>query len=137
MIILLEVFKKILDDEICKRNHNAELLSSILLKSEAIKVPTVLKRNKSAWAQYTIVVNDRDALSSKLLELGIPTAIYYKTPLHKQTAYVSRGIVAESLEVSEKLSETVLSLPMHPYLDELDQDRICDMIASQLLLINK
>ena len=66
----------------------------------------------------------RDSVAAKLKEQGIPTAIYYPIPLHGQVAYRSFRTAPGGLPVSEKLAADVLSLPMHPYLLESDQDRI-------------
>ena len=74
----------------------------------------------SVWAQYTIRLapGRRDALAAALKAQGIPTAIYYAKPLHRQAAYraLSRSPMA-ALPVSERLAEEVISLPMHAYLE--------------------
>ena len=94
---------------------------------------------ESSWAQYTLRVDDaagrpsartRDALRSHLDRAGIPTAVYYPLPMHLQPAYERYGRGPGSLPVSESLAERVVSLPMHPYLDESALDRICDRIAT-------
>lgn len=88
----------------------------------------------STWAQYTIRVPAarRDALASALKEKGVPTAIYYPKPLHRQTAYKHFPVAGNGLPVSDLLAGEVLSLPMHPYLDETTQDRIVDAVVSSL-----
>ena len=94
---------------------------------------------ESSWAQYTLRVDDpdgrpsartRDALRSHLAEAGIPTAVHYPLPMHLQPAYERHGRGPGSLPVSENLADRVVSLPMHPYLDESTLDRICDRIAT-------
>jgi dTDP-4-amino-4,6-dideoxygalactose transaminase len=80
----------------------------------------------STWAQYTIQVPDRDRLAAELKAKGIPTAIYYTLPMPKQKAYAQYP--SAPVPVSEKISKTVISLPMHPYLDERTQDRIADAV---------
>lgn len=77
----------------------------------------------SMFAQYTILVHDRRAVIERLKQAGIPTAVHYPAPLNAQPAYASRCVWGP-LPVSERLAQTVLSLPMHPYLDEEAQDRI-------------
>jgi UDP-2-acetamido-2-deoxy-ribo-hexuluronate aminotransferase len=77
----------------------------------------------SVFAQYTILVEERDSVAAHLREAGIPTAVHYPEPLDVQPAYNGKCVAGE-LPVSRKLSQTVLSLPMHPYLDEETQDRI-------------
>ncbi len=93
---------------------------------------------ESSWAQYTLRVDDadgrpsadtRDALRTHLDRAGIPTAVHYPRPMHLQPAYESRGRGAGSLPVSESLADRVVSLPMHPYLDQGTLDRICERIA--------
>ena len=94
---------------------------------------------ESSWAQYTLRVDDaagrpsagaRDALRAHLDRAGIPTAVYYPRPMHLQPAYESYGRGAGSLPVSESLADRVVSLPMHPYLDQDALDRICERIAN-------
>ncbi|MFY4730994.1 DegT/DnrJ/EryC1/StrS family aminotransferase [Nitrospira sp. BLG_2] len=93
-----------------------------------MKVPHVPDGLLSAWAQYSLVVEGRDRYLAKLKELGIPTAIYYPRPLHLQTAFARLGYKAGDLPVSEQLSDRIFSLPMHPYLDRQDQDRIIEAV---------
>ncbi|SLN22826.1 DegT/DnrJ/EryC1/StrS family aminotransferase [Oceanibacterium hippocampi] len=83
---------------------------------------------RSAWAQYTVLVDDREALQKSLAEQGVPSAVYYPRPMHLQPAYRDYGDGEGSLPVSERLSERVLSLPMHPYLESADIERICDLL---------
>jgi dTDP-4-amino-4,6-dideoxygalactose transaminase len=88
----------------------------------------------SVWAQYTIRVapDRRDALARSLKESGIPTAIYYPIPLHRQVAYRDYPVVDGGLPVSEQLAAEVISLPMHPYLDAATQDRIIEAVRHAL-----
>ena len=86
----------------------------------------------SAWAQYTLVAEDtalKESLQAALKDEGIPTAVYYPLPLHLQTAFSSLGHKKGDMPVSEYFSERVFSLPMHPYLEEAEIDRICGVIA--------
>ncbi len=94
---------------------------------------------ESSWAQYTLRVDDRDgrpssrirdALRAHLDRAGIPTAVHYPCPMHLQPAYRQYGRGPGSLPVSESLALRVISLPMHPYLDEAALDRICGRIAA-------
>ena len=86
----------------------------------------------SAWAQYTIQVANRDGLAAALREAGVPTAIHYPRPLHLQPAYLRHGGGPGALPVSEKLATRVLSLPMHPDMDEATSRHICQAIARHL-----
>ena len=110
-------------DEIDKRQIVAARYAEAL--GNKVITPTVPSDCVSVWAQYTIRIprGQRDAVAARLKEAGIPSAIYYPRPLHRQTAY-RHFPSAGSLAVSDRLSGEVLSLPMHPYLDEAAQARI-------------
>ncbi|MDA0231695.1 MAG: DegT/DnrJ/EryC1/StrS aminotransferase family protein [Proteobacteria bacterium] len=97
---------------------------------EAVTRPGRMPGSDSAWAQYTIQVADRSALAAALKEDGIPTAIYYPLPMHLQTAYQRYGDGVGSLPVSENLAKHVLSLPVHPDMEEATCGRICQAIQS-------
>src|SRR5690606_14554935 len=86
--------------------------------------------DRFAWAQYTIKVEERDAVQAHLRAAGIPTNIYYPKPMHLQPAYYEFGGGEGSLPNSEDLSRTVLSLPMHPYLSADEIDRVCDRLLA-------
>ena len=127
--ILLEKLA-IFDDEIVRRERVAERYRTAL--SNLVTVPVVPPHMRSVWAQYTIKLENRDGVAAALKSRGIPTAVYYPLPLHLQTAYKNFPRADERLEVSERLSQSVLSLPMHPYLDEHTQDRIVDTLRDVL-----
>lgn len=91
---------------------------------DVAKVPAVMADATSVWAQYTLVLERRDELAAHLKEAGIPTAIYYPIPLHLQTGYRHHPVAPKGLPVSEQLAAQVLSLPMHPYLEEKTHDHI-------------
>lgn len=121
--VLIEKLK-ILADEIDARDRVAQRYSSLL--EDIVPVPRLLQNITSAWAQYTVLVpaEKRARIVSALKEQGVPTMIYYPKPLHRQTAYRDFPVVGNGLPVSERLADEVLSLPMHPYLDDETQDRI-------------
>jgi UDP-2-acetamido-2-deoxy-ribo-hexuluronate aminotransferase len=98
----------------------------------AVRPPVRVAGALSAWAQYTIKVERRAEVVAKLKAEGIPTAIYYPKPLHLQPAYSRFGLGEGSLSVSEDLSRRVLSLPMHPYLDDATIDRIAASVRGAL-----
>lgn len=91
--------------------------------------PPALPDGRSAWAQYTIRLPTRDRLRTALARQGIPTAIHYPIPLHRQPAYHHFPIAPRGLPVSEALAASVLSLPIHPDLAADDQARIIDAIV--------
>ena len=127
--ILLEKIG-IFDDEVILRQQVAARYDSGL--RDIVEVPALVEGATSVWAQYTLVLDDRDVVAAKLKEQGIPTAIYYPRPLHRQTAYQDFPMVPGGVPVSESLSSRVLSLPMHPYLDAATQDRIVTAVRAAL-----
>jgi dTDP-4-amino-4,6-dideoxygalactose transaminase len=126
--VLLEKLD-VFDDELERRQEVARGYAEGL--AGMVTVPVVAPEARSAWAQYTIRLADRDGVAARLREAGIPTAIYYPTPLHRQPAFAA-GLTAGTLDVSEELAATVLSIPMHPYLDTLTQERICDALRDAI-----
>lgn len=78
----------------------------------------------SVYAQYTIQVDDRDNVCAKLNAAGIPTAVHYPVPLHKQPVFSS----SKEIPIAEAISKRVMSLPMHPYLDEPTQDKVVEAL---------
>jgi dTDP-4-amino-4,6-dideoxygalactose transaminase len=129
--VLLEKLK-IFPDEIVARNRAAQRYDNGL--AGYAKLPNVPEGMTSVWAQYTIRLapGRRDALAAALKAQGIPTAIYYAKPLHRQQAYQHYPIAEGGLPVSEQLAEEVISLPMHAYLDEPVQDRIIAAVRRAL-----
>ena len=123
--ILLEKLR-IFPEEIVLREAVARRYSERLGRSNRIRVPTVIDGAQSTWAQYTVQIPDRDRVQKALREQGIPTAIYYPIPLSQQKGY--QDFPSAPTPVSEKISKTVISLPMHPYLEPGVQDRICDAV---------
>jgi UDP-2-acetamido-2-deoxy-ribo-hexuluronate aminotransferase len=91
-------------------------------------VPAVAPGNTHVYAQYTIRLPERDAAAGRLKQQGIPTAVYYPKCLHEQPVFEPLGYHWGDFPVAEKASREVLSLPMHPFLTEPDQDSIIDAI---------
>jgi dTDP-4-amino-4,6-dideoxygalactose transaminase len=129
--VLIEKLK-IFPNEIEARERIARRYSE-LLRGVAI-VPGLDEGTTSVWAQYTLRIPgfDRPAFQAALKRRGIPTAIYYPKPLHRQTAYKHYPTAGNGLPVSERLAGEVISLPMHPYLSEELQDRIVEAVRSAL-----
>jgi len=127
--ILLEKLK-IFPAEIEERERIAVGYNQRLGQSNKIRVPRVIAGAQSTWAQYTIQVSDRDKVQTSLKERGIPTAIYYPIPLSHQKGY--RHYPSAATAVSEKLSKTVISLPMHPYLDDRTLETISEAVSASL-----
>jgi dTDP-4-amino-4,6-dideoxygalactose transaminase len=131
--VLIEKLK-IFPEEIVARDRIARRYAAGL--ADVARVPQVPERCTSVWAQYTIRVppGRRDRLGATLKAQGIPTAVYYPKPLHRQQAYRAYPVVDGGLPVSERLADEVISLPMHAYLDESVQDRIIDAVRAALKL---
>lgn len=120
--ILLEKLA-IFPDEIVARNRIAARYNAALA-GHVVKLPVISPGKVSTWAQYTIEVNDRDGLAAHLKARGIPSGVYYPIPMHLQPAYEHQPRGTGGLPVTEGKSARVLSLPMHPYLSEADQDQV-------------
>lgn len=98
---------------------------------DVVPTPVIPEGYYSSFAQYTIKTDsleERNNLQSHLKELGIPTMVYYIKPMHKQTAFSHLKFDESDFEVTNKLSDTVLSLPMHPYLTEEEIAKVCEAI---------
>jgi dTDP-4-amino-4,6-dideoxygalactose transaminase len=129
--ILIEKLK-VFPDEIANRNEAAQRYAQAL--SDLATVPTVPNGSTSVWAQYTIRIDGgrRDTVAAQLKAEGIPTAIYYPIPLHRQQAYRHYPAGEGGLAVSERLAGEVLSLPMHGYLDAATQERVITAVRRAL-----
>jgi UDP-2-acetamido-2-deoxy-ribo-hexuluronate aminotransferase len=110
--------------EIGQRQEVAERYNRLLSElPESVQRVLVRSDRTSAFAQFTVLVPDRDRVQKRLSAAGVPTAVHYPIPMHCQPAYEGRCSAAD-LSVSERLSERVLSLPMYADLDHARQDRI-------------
>jgi dTDP-4-amino-4,6-dideoxygalactose transaminase len=130
--VLIEKLK-IFEDEIVARNEVAERYARGL--DNVVTVPHLASGCTSIWAQYTIRLPegcDRDGFAAALKAQGIPTAIYYPKSMHQQTAYKDFPVADGGLAASEKLSDDVISLPMHAYLDQATQERIIKAVRGAI-----
>jgi len=127
--VLIEKLK-IFPDEIAARMRVAKRYNALLGKSNRVIVPRLIEGAQSVWAQYTIQVEDRARLQADLKDENIPTAVYYPIPLGRQRAYAH--FPSAPTPVSDTLSKRVVSLPMHPYLDEATQDRIAAAVLKSV-----
>ena len=117
---------EILDDEIKARQQVANAYTKLLSEAGITTTPFIKEGNISAWAQYTIQVENRGTVQAHLKANGIPTAVHYPIPLNKQPAVASDAV----LPVGDAIAENVMSLPMHPYMT-LDQiQHICLTIGN-------
>lgn len=112
----LEIF----EDELAQRQHVAAQYAEALVRLGGT-VPFVEVHNRSAWAQFTVQIDGRDAVQEKLKALGVPTAVHYPIPLNRQPAV---GDESACLPVGDRIANRVMSLPMHPYLTDEQVRRI-------------
>lgn len=117
---------EILDDEMQARQRVAETYTKLFNETGISTTPFIEAHNQSAWAQYTIQVDNRAEVQAKLQAEGIPTAVHYPIPLNKQPAVADESV---HLPIGDAVAERVMSLPMHPYLKETEQN----IIVSTLL----
>jgi UDP-2-acetamido-2-deoxy-ribo-hexuluronate aminotransferase len=120
----------IFEEELLARNKIAARFNQLL--EGHVTLPFIESHNTSVYAQYTVQINNRDKVREKLQKASIPTAVHYPKPLHKQLAYQSRGMAALSLPITEQLSSRVLSLPMHPYLQDAQIEAIAKEVVNAI-----
>lgn len=124
---------KVFEDEIDQRNAVAERYALGL--GDVVTVPRVAAGCVSTWAQYTLTLpggTDRDAFQARLRDAGIPTAVYYGRPLHRQTAYARYPVAGNGCPVAEDLAGRVVSLPMHAYLTVEAQAHVIEEVRRAL-----
>jgi UDP-2-acetamido-2-deoxy-ribo-hexuluronate aminotransferase len=117
-------------DEVAARARIGARYSELL--RDVCSIPEISSGNSHVYAQYTIRVPDRDSLGAKLKEAGIPSAVYYPKCLHEQPVFANLEYKWGDLPVSEKASREVISLPMHPFLTEAEQDQIVAAVKAAL-----
>lgn len=120
---------EILDEELLLREKVADCYGR-LLGAAGLEAPHVERHNTSAYAQYTLEVEDRELVLARLDEAGIPTAVHYPIPLNQQPAVADP---CADLPVGDAAARRVISLPMHPYLGADDQHRIVTALQEALL----
>lgn len=121
---------RIFDQEVAKRKKIGERYTQLLHNSPCL-TPMTTSSQSHIYAQYTIISPKRDKLIQDLAAVGIPTAVHYPMAVHQQPILAS-FYQGQDLSVSEHLATEVLSLPMHPYLDEATQDKIVAAIKHSL-----
>ena len=122
----------IFDDELVRRRQVANRYETLLLEiadQGKLKLPTIEKHNTSSWGQYTVKVQRREKVQSRMSEDGIPTAVHYPLPLYAQPVFDQEKA---GFSNTSSVAEQVLSLPMHPYLKALTQDRIAKSLIEAI-----
>jgi UDP-2-acetamido-2-deoxy-ribo-hexuluronate aminotransferase len=124
LLAKLEIFAQ----EVVDRQRVARQYSQAL--AGVVQVPQVAPECTSVWAQYSVLSEHRELLLQKLQAAQIPAAIYYPVPLHLQQAFAHLGYKPGDFPVSENASRRIFSLPMHPYLNQSDQERIVQTLIT-------
>lgn len=121
---------EIFEEEVILRSEIGAKYSALFAAANGkIVTPYVESYNTSVYAQYTIQIENRDALQQALQPKGVPTAVHYPVPLNLQPAFSELGKPAGSFPVAEAVANRVMSLPMHPYLDEVTMKRIVEAVV--------
>lgn len=118
------------ENEVKARNSIGARYSELL--RDVCTTPAIDPGNTHVYAQYTIRIQNRDQMAARLKELGIPTAVYYPKCLHEQPVFEPLGYEWGSFPEAEKASREVISLPMHPFLSEEDQDKVIAAVKQVL-----
>ena len=116
----------VLDEELTRRQQIAAGYAELLADADGVAVPYVDSWNSSAWAQYTVRIDDRANAMARLKAMGIPSVVHYPLPLNKQPAVLDGSAI---LSAGDRAAEQVMSLPMHPGLTHAEQT----VVATSLL----
>ena len=130
---VLDAKMDIFDDELARRQQVAERYAGYL--ADLVETPDLAAGATSSWAQYTVKLpagTDRDAVMAHLKDQGVPSAIYYPVPMHRQPPYQRFPFSGCGLSVTADLCERVMALPMHPYLEDAQQQQVATALASAL-----
>jgi len=120
----LEIFPS----ELERRQQVAKCYTKGLMACRDLQLPCIPEGYRSAWAQYSIVAKDREKIQNGLKNAGIPNAVYYGRSLHQQLAFQSLGYKEGDMPISERISRSIFSVPMHPYLVNDMIDNIAKVI---------
>jgi dTDP-4-amino-4,6-dideoxygalactose transaminase len=131
LLAKLEIF----DQEVAARQEIARRYHEGL--RDVVAVPEVAPGCSSVWAQYSVESEARAPILDRLGKAGVPTAIYYPIPLHRQEVFRSLGYGPGDFPVSEAAAARIFSLPMHPYLEKTDQERIIGVIREAAAQVRK
>jgi UDP-2-acetamido-2-deoxy-ribo-hexuluronate aminotransferase len=117
----------LLEEELLLRRSKAAKYAELLAGLPYVGTPTVRPENESAYAQYTVRVQKREEVQAKLQRAGVPSVVHYPVPLNQQPAVADR---AAFLPVGDCVAGEVLSLPMHPYLMDEEQQCVVDALLT-------
>ncbi|WP_018150572.1 DegT/DnrJ/EryC1/StrS family aminotransferase [Leeia oryzae] len=117
-------------DEVAARERIGARYSQLL--QGVVRTPHLAEGSTSVYAQYTVEVDNRDDVQAKLKAAGVPTAVHYPIPLHLQPAFASLGQGVGSFPIAEAAGQRVMSLPMHPFLDNATQDKVISALTAAI-----
>jgi dTDP-4-amino-4,6-dideoxygalactose transaminase len=123
---VLQVKLRHFDDELKAVNHVAGYYTDLLRGK--VTIPLLPPAVTSSWAQYTIQSTERDAIQQSLREAGIQSMVYYPRTMSRQTAFSSIRHLQQPCTVAERLTQTVLSIPMGPYITEKEIETVVSVI---------
>lgn len=129
---ILKVKLKHFDDEVVRRQQVADWYTQAFADTDQIVTPTILDHNTSVWAQYTIRIPNRRTVQAALKENGIPTAVHYPIPLHKQEAFAEHAQHGLEVPHTQKACDEVMSLPMHPFMTRDDVTIVAEAVKAAL-----
>jgi UDP-2-acetamido-2-deoxy-ribo-hexuluronate aminotransferase len=130
LLAKLDVF----DDEIAARSRIGARYSQMISAAiPNVGTPRLSESCTSVYAQYTVEVPLRDKIEAAMKSRGIPTAVHYPVPLHLQPVFANLGYRAGDFPVAEKAAQRVISLPMHPYLSETDQEKVVKALQEAVM----
>ncbi len=118
-------------DEVSRRSTIGEHYTELLAKADC-RTPQIAQNQLSVYAQYTLRVAERDQLAGRLNEHGIPTAVHYPITLDRQPAMSGRYRISGELPAAHQAAREVISLPMHPYLETADLERVSTAVCEAL-----
>lgn len=130
---ILKVKLNHFDEEVRRRQQVAAQYTQAFAEVDAIVTPAIRPHNRSVWAQYTIRIPDRAGVQSALRERGIPTAVHYPIPLHKQDAFAGHAKHDDVVPHTERASSEVLSLPMHPFMTQYDVTAVAEAVKAAVM----
>jgi UDP-2-acetamido-2-deoxy-ribo-hexuluronate aminotransferase len=131
LLAKLEVF----DEEVAARHRAGERYTQLIAAKfgtgaqARVRAPVVASANTSVWAQYTVEVENREIVETRMKQLGVPTAVHYPLAMHMQPVFKDLGHHEGDFPASEAAARRVISLPMHPYLTEEQQRQVVDALA--------
>lgn len=134
--IILAKLDRFIDWEVPQREKNGAQYTNWLSSlrgangDAAIQAPYLEPHNTSVYAQYTVLVENREAVQKKLAEAGIPTAVHYPIPLNLQPAFAHLNKPAGSFPVAEEMAQRVMSLPIGPDLTCNAQQKVVDTLLN-------